>query len=340
MLATTQANKSTPLSHLITFNKDGAIKDNNTLPKGFSAEDMIVLDNQTYLIAGTMSSKATPPYAVVMHMNAKGNKTFQRAYRPGADTTLLDLTRMNNGMIMASGHISDTQNNQAAWVMMINEKGEIQWQQRYARGRAARVLDTYMLDNTHIMIAGQIVSDNDTIGSAAWVAMIDAQNGTMHWERFYTTDSHHNAAQAILPTNRGRSVSVLMRAKPSYPVIGVSDYLTRVLTLNWRGVLLNLQDYASGKGARVNAIISAPNDNRALIGMVQREYTSVSLAPETESDENTTSSIAQVPTPVDMQSGWILRIPAVDIYQDPCLPQNNMTQPVQPPTTTQKSYFP
>ncbi|MDB2683232.1 hypothetical protein N9Z27_03175 [Alphaproteobacteria bacterium] len=308
VLATVQDSKGKSKAVLVFTDGRGKIENKKVIMKSghsFLPRDIEnSWDNKGFvMVASAEKNDQKGAFAVIYGLSGKGNVLWERSYRPGLNNILLSVSRSDERFYTMTGQIENARGVQSGWVMKVADGGDLIWQQQYSRGAGSRLLAAADFPRLGMVVAGQALPVGDG-GSAAWVMMLNKQNGEIVWQRFYR-DKQNSLANDVIVGDGDGVVSVVTNSKPLKPGVGAAEQFVRLLTIDSRGSLFSRDDYLNSEGANAVQLLQSRGRQRVLVGTTQQAY-------EVE--------VAEGEDPVTARSlqGWVVSSPAPEIFNDPC----------------------
>ncbi len=273
------------------------------------AQDMIPThEGDGYLLAAAAQGRGYEAggYAVLYKLDAKGGVIDDRAYMPGLENRILGLSKSEAPYYVATGFARSEDGRKTGWALKIDGKGAIVWQRQYPRGAAAQFDVSADYSDPYFLAAGESSPAGEG-NNAAWVALLNGDNGDVVWQRYYSGEMEFRAADIL--THEGGQISVLLDAqRPG----GVDEKefpeYARILTLSPRGVVLLSDTYYNGNGARAFDMFLGPNQERIMAGYSDVVYRDEDpVHPEKDVRESKS------------REAWVLAGAPVEPYDDPCV---------------------
>ena len=252
-------------------------------------------------------------------LNSKGQVISKRAFNPGPDNGLYNIVQSKDGHYLATGYVNNALARKTGWLLKIDETGNILWQRQYPRGIGSELVQADQLGNGNIVAFGTALPALEDSLKAGWLMMLDPSNGSMLWQRYFTSDHDYTGKDVV--TNEDGVISVLLDSKPvagSFDEEGViaKDYV-RIVTLNPRGVIFDSQAYFQGEIADGEDLLVNPAGERIIIGKTQVAYQKETLELSGDGAQN----MSEKPIETRSYEGWIIATPRADSYVDPCKPK-------------------
>ncbi len=242
-------------------------------------------------------------YGILYKISEAGNIVWRRSYQTGQSNILNKIQATLDGTYVAVGQIVSGKEKSAGWVLRLDQKGAIQWQQTYPRGMAASFQTVAQSKEGDFILAGKsrpFDSNNETL--AALVMKTDS-NGKSQWERYFRGDYSYGAPDMIVYED-GRIVTLLTATS-----MGTKGHRShaRIMTFTAQGTVDALEDFVEGQNAMPLKLVSGESGERIIVGYAQTSFgeDQVGNAPKD--------------APSYTYDGWILAAPALRPYQDPCI---------------------
>ena len=237
-------------------------------------------------------------YGVLYKYTAGGKKIWRHGYSPGTRSVFHNLSASTMGGYIAVGEVEQPDGRMAAWLVRVDDNGAIMWQRAYARGSYAAFLSATPIDKDSILLGGQVKPSGGG-RTSGWVMKVSIA-GNIIWQRYYA-GSFNYTVRDLMAYDDGRSVA-LMAALPKT----IADRThVRLMTFSPRGYLMNVEEFSEGQGAQAFTLGEGFQGERIMAGFAQIKYAEATAINE---------------IPIDTYNGWIVAVPALDPYEDPCLP--------------------
>jgi len=300
------------------FDAEGDFLSHRTIaaPKGdFVSGDFMALDGKAgfIVVAGQKPGKDLPMTSMFYRLNSKGHVISKRSYNPGSENGLNRVDRADAGEFLLSGYMRNARDRKVGWLIRIAMDGQIVWQRQYPRGVGSELVSAAVHGKDSVIyLAGNALPSTPEALAAGWVMKVDANNGEMVWERFFTSDVQYEA-RGVIAHDDGR-LSVAFDAEPTlegdYDAFELQDF-ARLLTLNRRGVIFNSAVHSFGKAGDVSRLMMGASGERVLIGDALVAY-----KPQPEQIEEGAMS---EPHMKSSQQGWVVAGARLSAYEDPCM---------------------
>lgn len=238
-------------------------------------------------------------YGVLYKYAPSGKRIWRHGYTPGTRSVFHNLTPATQGGFIAAGEVELPDGRMGGWLVRVDDNGAVMWQRSYARGSYAAFLTGVSVDGDSILLGGQTKPTGGKRNSG-WVMKV-RNNGDIVWQRYYAGDFNY-AIRALMPYDDGRSVAMLAGIPRS---LAERTHM-RLLTFDPRGNLLNVEEFSEGQGAQAFTLREGFQGERMMAGYAQIKYAEAATVNE---------------IPINTYNGWIAAAPALDPYDDPCLPQ-------------------
>ncbi len=257
------------------FDAAGKLKNQKTIAADDGAalqpEDIIpMLDGKGYILAAAIG-KGDVYHGAIYHIDSTGNVTDRHAYMPGLDNRILGLSPVGADAYMASGYLRGDDGRLTGWLLKLNPDGSLVWQRQYPRGAAAQINKAVSFTEGSVLAAGQ----TKPLGggtAAAWVMMIDDNNGNVIWQRYYK-DGMDQSAKDVLVNNEGLASVMIGNTKPAKAEASEDNQdFIRLLTINPRGILTISDEYFNGTGAQGAQMIGGRAGERVMLGRTDIVY--------------------------------------------------------------------
>ncbi len=286
------------------FDEQGVLTGNKIIAEPsmrIEATDMVMaIDGSGYILTitkvietGTGKNKAIRKEGSVYKIDTKGAVAWKRSFSMGGDGELLGLSAVkfsdDQSGYIATGYLENEAGKKLGLVLRLDSSGALIWQQEYARGLQSQFTVSSVYHEKYILAFGDVrPGDAGTLGS--WLALVDAADGKLHWQRYYSgeTGAHDYRARGV-SVNRDGLITLMMQAqmpegyKPPKPKdesdktksdstmvgdITIPEMMNyaHVLTLSPRGVTLSGDSYFQGKGVTASQMIEGPKGERMIAG--------------------------------------------------------------------------
>jgi hypothetical protein len=279
------------------------------------AHDVIVT-KAGFMLATTLENVAdAAPHGVLYSLNSRAATLWERAYMPGLENALLGLTVLEEGDVIATGYIYGEDGRKNGWVVRLDPGGSPVWQRSYPRGRGASLSFARGFLSNFLVLAGDALPGGGKGNPAAWLMLVDATDGDIGWQRYYTGDMSYTARGMI--AGKDGIISLLIDGEP-LPATdpsadaaaekeepGRQDYV-RLLTINPRGFLFVSDEFFNAEGSDAWQLVPGPEGSRIIVGATDMVY-------QDEAQE------AKDPLVKKSLDGWVAVAIAAEPYKDPCV---------------------
>ncbi len=233
-----------------------------------SEEDGLYSTQQTmdggYIVAGTTKAGSSSRHAWVMKLDPGGIIQWNRTYAFGSFDAASSIRQtMDGGYIVTGGTTLAGQTNSTAWVMKLDQIGNITWQKTYGGAAEASAYAIQQTGDGGYIVAGNI-SSNDTVGYDTWILKLDA-TGVVSWQNIIGGAGYDMAR------------SVYQTADNGYIVAGVYDLQHTgggkawVLKLSSNGHLVWQRTYG-GTGTDMATSVQQTSDNSFIVAGVTDSF--------------------------------------------------------------------
>ena len=306
------------------FDLAGELKSHNVVRKSQASlhgRDLLMLPKGQMLLAASVFENGdnAAEYSELYRLNNKAKMVSMRAYQPGPNNRIANLSPMNDGRFIASGFLEDASKRRAGWIMIVEQDGSVVWQRQYPRGAGAQFEQAVPFAKDYIALVGTAYPAVQGGETAGWLMVVEARNGIVAWQRYYTGDYDY-VGRGLMVSEQGL-ISLLLDGDPpksskSKAFDGTlemqrGDYV-RILTLNPRGVIFDSQEFFNGEGTDAMQLLRGPSDERIIVGRSDMSYL---IEKAAEGDDPKEEELKY------SQDGWILASPAMASYEDPCAPK-------------------
>lgn len=163
------------------------------------AEDMILLDDGTYVTAGFISTDfGTLTYdAYVIKWDDDGGILWERSYGGTGNEQAYSIAKTDDGFVLVGfasstdGDVGENKGQEDVWVLKIDENGDVIWSKVLGGSERDGSYDVAVLDDGSMIIAGYTNSSNQDInptdykgGEDAWLVKLD-ESGNVIWQKTY-----------------------------------------------------------------------------------------------------------------------------------------------------------
>ncbi|MBI1301697.1 MAG: hypothetical protein GC137_08580 [Alphaproteobacteria bacterium] len=219
-------------------------------------------------------------------LDKKGNVQFKRAYIVGQQNEIIGISSANFGSLskgyIATGYIVNEHRKYISWAMRIDNDGGLLWQQQYSRGLSSSLNIPIGYHEQFILAVGDVVPA-DSGPKGAWLALLDANNGNVLWQRYYNGETgHHNYEGKALYESKDGLLTLMMMARSTLkPTVGEIQEdgetafdtsipedmnFAHILTLSPRGITLSGDSYFFGKGVLIHGLTEGEKGERIMAG--------------------------------------------------------------------------
>lgn len=289
------------------FDTKGALKESKTISladKSLNGLDVVKKhDGSGFFIASFVKNlNGKGGFSRIYDIDIHGKVIKERSFVPGLENKILSLSPYGKKYYMASGYIRNNDGRKIAWVLQLGSTGQIVWERQYPRGRAAQFNSVSQFIMNFAVLAGESHPYGEG-NLAAWVMVLDADNGQIAWQRYYRGDLDYSA-KSLVSMDNGLISALVNAGKPENSTNG-QDYV-RLLTINPRGVLFLGDEYFNGDGSVGNELIMGAKKERIIIGQTDVLY---------QIEDPKTGDIVNTQTD---QEGWVVAAAPMESYKDPC----------------------
>lgn len=258
-------------------------------------------------------------YGILSRHGADGAQIWKRAYRPGVNNMLAGLAATDDKSYVATGKIIMDDGRMAGWILKLAHDGTILWQRTYPRGKysvlnAGGASAKVTADGSPYLLVTGAAEPVDGKPHAVWVMEVNPL-GEPLWQRYYRLRDYEFVGQDVSSRPDGRVVVVAnARAADSYDP-ALQDHI-RVLSLSPRGVMIDDQSYLNGLKAESHAVTRNASGETVVTSTIlkQQKTSEEEYGPAVPVPEGT-----QVPPEKSLQEGWVMVVPGLDSYEDPCM---------------------
>lgn len=291
------------------------------------AQDIALsVDGKTYAVVASLQAneKDERRSALFYRMNIEGVVYDQRGLMPGPDNVGHGIAALDDGGFMASGYVTEPGGRKSGWLIRFDAPGDIVWQQTYPRGAGAELVAGQTLAKDYFVTVGTAAPFTPGDNRGGWIMVVDLASGTTGWQRFLT-GSLHFAARDVMVSKDGLITAIFEGDVPTEPKSPDLQTHIRMITLNPRGVMFDASAFFNGKGVNLAQMIAGSRQERILIGdtniahVIEKEPPSAKMmGPFQPGKEPKAKDSKEPPEIVVSQEGWVVAIPAMEPYDDPC----------------------
>lgn len=258
-------------------------------------------DGKSLMIAAQVNPGGSTDgqYGVLYKYTSSGKRVWRHGYSPGTRSVFHNLSPAKRGGYIVSGEVELPDGRMGGWLIRVDNDGAIMWQRSYSRGSYAAFLNATSLEDDAILLTGQTRPSGGKRNSG-WIMKVK-NTGDIVWQRYYAGDYNYSIRD-VMPYEDGRSVALLA----GLPRTLAERMHVRLLMFDTRGNLLNVEEFSEGQGAQGFTLREGFQGERIIAGYTQIKYSGADSVNE---------------IPISTYNGWIAAAPALDPYEDPCLPQ-------------------
>ena len=263
------------------------------------------------MVASARAKQANAQFnAVFIKLNSKFQFVSKRSYQPGPENEILGLYPRGSQLI-ATGYIRNARQRKNAWALALEGDGAIAWQHQFPRGAGASLMRAKSYGDRHVIAVGEALPAGQGMARGGWIAMMQADDGDIVWQRYYTGEKYAYTVRDALVSADGL-ISILLDGEPPKMMmkdnekhVDNEDYV-RLLTLDPRGNISDSTHFFHGKSADAFQILRGAVRERVLVGGTETVY------------EIENADTPDMPHIIESLDGWAVVAPAMDSYQDPC----------------------
>lgn len=264
-------------------------------------------------------------HSKIFAYDGKGTLLWSRALRPGIPNKISFLSPMNDkGHYLATGQIRMDDGRMAGWIMELDEKGALLWQQSYPRGDGADIHAGTLLPEDEGLVFAGVAAALDDGGSAAWI-MKTGTDGTPEWQRYLRQDGYALSARHIRREKDGRLI-IMQNADPTDPATeknaNSGRHYIRMLTLSPHGDIIQDEPYIDGIHAHGRTLRNGQDSARVIFGNIIENFSPPIGKASMEAEQNMPDS----QTLPKRMLGWVIYAKPPASYDDPC-PQTKQDRP-------------
>jgi len=271
-----------------------------------------------YLLAATIKKKSLqqPISAILYRMKADGSLLSDHAFVTGTENRIMGLDVLAGNGYIATGFSYGEDGRKNGWIARLNNDLGIVWQNVYPRGMGAELVAGQSMLNNTIAVVGHSAPAGDG-ALAGWVMVVDADSGTVGWQRFFS-GSLHFMGRDIAVSEDGL-ISVLLDgdvpsgAKDSEGKDLISHI--RLLTLTPQGGLFSSDAFTNGAGVDAFHIMTGLAGERLVLGSSKILYKIEKPVVPEKGSKPEQDVVDMVPS----HDGWIVAFPLSEPYKDPCV---------------------
>lgn len=251
-------------------------------------------------------------HGVVYGLTKEAKYRWKRSYKPGLDNRLYGITTVRDeaGLpyYIAVGSLDMDAQRRAGFIMAIDRQGRMAWGEQYPRGLNANFREVAAVTDGDVVVIGDIVPQDGPYKQSAWIMRLESESGDPQWERYVAIEDMRVYGRKIFGYPDGRIVAAVDTDNEEG---GELPELARVLSMSPRGVIFQDDPFLEGKSVRVNEMHSNSRGHRFLIGSAEESY----KADDVDDVDN-----------YKTDDGWMIFAPALDPYDDPCIPRRYYNQ--------------
>lgn len=271
-------------------------------------------DGGGYIVAAQFvnSKDQEDQYGLLYKVTPSGKVVWRRAFKPGRSTVVNDVQATQDGNYVVAGQIVTSATQSGGWLIRVDQKGAIQWQQTYPRGAATSFQTAAQTKDGNFIVTGKVRPFGDEgKGLSALVMKMDLAGNAL-WQRYFSGDYNYDAPGSIVYED-GRAVVLLNGGGMD------SEHRShaRLMTFTPQGNIRMVEDFTDGQNAAAQRLVPGMKGERIITGYAQTSFG--------ERQEGNEAAAA----PVYTYDAWILAAPPLDYYEDPCAPSKNMS-PILP----------
>lgn len=203
-----------------------------------------------YIVAGTTYSYGHGSCnAWILKLNQDGGIGWQKTYGGAGWELAYSIRQVSGGYIMVGESYSSGDDRGDAWVVRLDEEGDVTWEKRYgAEGTEDYFLSIHQTSDGGYIAAGMTKSFGATQGDA-WVVKLN-NDGTVAWEKRYGGNSDEYAFSIREADTPGSGFIVAGRTNSS----GQGSYDAWLLKLAAEGTIEWQKTYGSGASEEAESI--------------------------------------------------------------------------------------
>lgn len=239
-------------------------------------------------------------YGVLYKFSSAGKRVWRHGYSPGTRSVFHNLSAAKRGGYIVSGEVEVADGRMGGWLIRVDDNGAIMWQRSYTRGDYAGFLSGTSADGDSFIMVGQ-VKPTGGAHTSGWIMKVGGK-GDVIWQRYYA-GGYNYAMRDIMIYDDGRSAALLA----GVPKAIADRTHVRLMTFSPRGYLMNVEEFTEAQGAQTYTLREGFQGERIMGGYTQIKYA-----------EGATSN----GIPINTYDGWLVAAPALDPYEDPCLPKS------------------
>lgn len=221
--------------------------------------------NTMVIAAQSVNPKdATDAMTVLYWVTKEGVIVDHKDFLPGVMTQPEFVGRIGSDRIVVAGRVKLASGSWAGWIMLLNVKGDLLYQQRYAKGDDSAFRRAIKSEDGGIVVIGDslpIASGN----KAAWVMKLDAEGNPL-WQKF-VTGTYGYSGLDVVQFDDGR-YNILLAGQPTDE--GGRAH-ARVITLASHGRVIGDEAFIEGANAIPFRLINQ-DGNRTLLGMAETGF--------------------------------------------------------------------
>jgi hypothetical protein len=276
------------------------------------AKGLVLASDDTGYVAAAQfinGKDQTKQHGVLYKISKDGKLLWKRSYDTGNATIFQNLQPTLDGRYLVSGQIVFGKNKNGAWLLRVDNKGSIGWQQIYQRGEASSLRSVAHMKDGSYLAVGKSRPLNGDKNLAAWVMKTD-QAGNPIWQRYFRGPYNYEGADVAVYED-GRS-KVLFNAQGSDNLYRSH---ARLMTFSSDGKVLDMEDFTEGQNANAQRLVVGLDGEHLTAG-----FTQTSFAEDPESDNQ---------IPVYTFDGWLRAGVPLENHENPCA-ENPDLSPILP----------
>jgi uncharacterized delta-60 repeat protein len=254
------------LSALITFPGTAKAEDTNWWMKtyGGSRDDrataVALAPNGDIIVVGnTRGPGVGSDDALVLRLDGRGNVKWEKVYGGGDYDRANAVAVAPNGDIIIAGETkSFGAGNTDAWVLRLDENGDVKWGKTYGGSDNDGASGVAIAPNGDIIVVG----DTKSFGAGGydlWVLRLD-ENGNIKWEKTYGGDTNEGVPRVVIAPNG----DIIVAGETDSFGAGLSDVW--VLRLDGEGDVKWQKTYGGDEDDGASAVAVAPSRDIIVAG--------------------------------------------------------------------------
>lgn len=291
----------------------------NDKKDALAGHDVLYVDDKSwkkapFLLAASRAENVGTENAVsstvFYRLNSKGRVVSDKVIVTGQDNRIWGLELLEDSQVLATGYAYGTDGRKMGWIVRLDEKTDVRWQQHYPRGAGAQLIQGRGLRDDAFVVVGTAAPAVKDGKRAGWVMAVQRDNGRVIWQRYFSGELEFLGRDVLVSKDGLLSVLIDGEAPKKSEVMPH----VRVLTINPRGVLMFSDAFFQGEGVDAYQLVPGPNRERVIVGGANMVY-QIEALDTPEGDNKPDVEIRR------SKDGWLSAAVPAQPYEDPCLPK-------------------